>query len=73
MTYCEIMLFDSIKVEENNCFDTDQKTILHSNSIYLILTKSLFVKKIFETSADQFLKPETEKSWLLRVVKDALK
>ena len=26
------MLFDSIKVEENNCFDTDQKTILHSNS-----------------------------------------
>ena len=32
ITYCEIMLLDSIKAEENDCFDIEQKTILQSNS-----------------------------------------
>ena len=29
--YREIMLFDSIKIEENECFNINQKSILQSN------------------------------------------
>ena len=32
MTYREIIFFESIIVEENDCFDIEQKTILQSNS-----------------------------------------
>ena len=53
------MFFDSIKVEENHCFDDEQKTILQSNpSVWFNLR--------------EFLKPEMEKK-LPKVLKGALK
>ena len=53
MTYREIMYLDSIKVEENECFEIEQKTVLQSNSSVwfnlrrnrITSRKSLFLKK----------------------------
>ena len=77
------MFFDRIKVEENDCFDIEQKTILQSNSFVWFnlqrnrLTSSnahkiLIRKRNFETLANKLLKPEMEKNFQ-KVVKDALK
>ena len=83
MTYREIIFFESIIVEENDCFDIEQKTILQSNSsVWFNLWRNritssnhykiLIRKKIFETLANEFLNLEIEKK-LQKVVKDALK
>ena len=82
-TYRGIMFLDSIKVEENDYFEIEQKIILQSNSsAWFNLRKNqitssnahkiLIRKKNFDTLADEFFKPEMEKK-LPKVVKDALK
>ena len=80
ITYREVIFFNSIKVEENACFDIEQKTILQSNSSVwfnlrrnrIFSSNAQLLEKTFETLADEFLKPEMEKK-LPKVVKDALK
>ena len=70
-------------LEENDCFEIEQKTILHSNSSVWFNSrrnritssnaqKILIRNKNFQTLAGEFLKPEMKQK-LPKVVKDALK
>ena len=64
-TTCREIMF----LEENDCFEIEQKTILHSNSSVWFNSrrnritssnaqKILIRNKNFQTLADEFLKPE---------------